>query len=92
MTGAGVRYLTVTYRHGRPLAGYLYLPRQAGEKSFRTSTAESGLVIDYGAGGNAIGIEITSPTRLTASDLNRVLAALSSPAVDPLELAPLRTA
>ena len=30
-------YLEVTYRHGRPLAAYLYLPRRPGQKSFRTS-------------------------------------------------------
>ena len=29
-------YLEVTYRHGQPLAAYLYLPRETRSKSVRT--------------------------------------------------------
>jgi hypothetical protein len=48
-------YLEVTYRHGRPLAAYLYLPRQPGEKSYKTTKAHQGLIIDCGERGNPIG-------------------------------------
>jgi hypothetical protein len=40
-------YLEVTFRRGRPLAAYLYLPRQPNDKSYRTKRAEPGLVIDF---------------------------------------------
>ena len=35
-------YLEVTYRKGRPLAAYYYLPRRDGDKSARTERAERG--------------------------------------------------
>src|SRR5439155_10942036 len=40
-------YLEVTFRHGRPLAAYLYVARQPADKSYRTAKAEPGLVIDF---------------------------------------------
>ncbi len=32
----GKRYLEVTYRDGKPVAAYLYLQRQSGDRSVRT--------------------------------------------------------
>ena len=40
-------YLEVTFRHGRPMAAYYHLPREAGQRSVRTRRVEPGLVIDY---------------------------------------------
>lgn len=40
-------YLEVTFRHGRPLAAYLYLPREPSDQSHRTEKAAPGLVIDF---------------------------------------------
>ena len=85
-------YLEVTYRHGRPLAAYYYLPRDAGEKSVRTRRAEPGLVIDYSEGGRPIGIEITAPTKISVAALNTVLEGLGYPAVNHADLAPLLAA
>lgn len=49
------RYLEVTYRLGKPLAAYLYLPRQPGDKSVRTQRDEkTGLVSDFAADGRLI--------------------------------------
>ena len=56
-------YLEDTFRRGRPLAAYLYLPRRGREKSYRTTRAESGLVIDFNREEKPMGIEITAPTR-----------------------------
>lgn len=67
-------YLEVTFRHGRPIAAYLYLPREIGEKSYRTSKAEPGMVVDFGQSGNPIGIEITAPTKITVADRSLVAA------------------
>jgi hypothetical protein len=85
-------YLEVTFRRGRPLAAYLYLPRQPKDRSYRTERVEPGLVIDYGRRGKPISIEITAPAKLSAPALNRVLRRLGIPTVSPADLAPLRAA
>ena len=58
-------YLEVTFRHGRVLAAYLYLPRRTSDKSYRTARVESGLVIDFNRTGKPIGVEITAPTKVS---------------------------
>lgn len=85
-------YLEVTFRHGRPLAAYLYLPRDPGDKSYRTEKATPGLVIDFNRSGKPIGIEITAPAQSSAAALNRVLRRLGLPTVTRADLAPLRAA
>ena len=85
-------YLEVTYRHGRALAAYLYLPRRAGEKSYRVGRSEPGLLVDYSRTGKPIGIEITAPTKVSMAKLNRLLRALKQPQLKRADLAPLRAA
>ena len=85
-------YLEVTYRHGRPIAAYYYLPREAGQKSVRTRRVEPGLIIDFTTDGRAIGIEITAPSSTPLSAINRVLASLGLPKLTRAEFAPLRLA
>lgn len=82
-------YLEVTYRNGRPLAAYYYLPRRSGDRAHRTSRGPSGLLIDYTRGGRAIGIEITAPSMLSLSVMNRVLRDLGQRPVKRAELSPL---
>jgi uncharacterized protein YuzE len=86
------RYLEVTFRRGRPLAAYLYLPRAAHAKSARTEDAGSGLRVDYDAHGVPIGIEITAPTAVTVAHVNALLAKLGVSGVEPEDWAPLRAA
>jgi uncharacterized protein YuzE len=85
-------YLEVTYRQGRAMAAYLYLPRRPGERSFRSRKADPGLVIDFNRSGKPIGIEITAPDKVTAAALNRVLRDLGLDPIRRLDLAPLRAA
>lgn len=85
-------YLEITYRHGRPVAAYLYLPRASDEKSARTERIEPGLVIDFGPSGRAIGIEITAPSAISPADLNRALANLGQAPLAINDLAPLQAA
>jgi len=85
-------YLEVTFRKGRPLAAYFYLPRQDGDRSVRTSRASGGLVVDYASDGRPIGIEITAPSRLVLSDLNQLLSKLGHGPVAREDLAPLAAA
>ena len=40
------------------MAAYYYLPRGSDQKSVRTRRVEPGLIVDFGADGQAIGIEI----------------------------------
>jgi uncharacterized protein YuzE len=85
-------YLEVTFRQGRPLAAYLYLPRQAGEKSASTQRVEPGMVIDFGPSGNPIGIEITAPSQISLVGINTLLEKLGIPPVAQADLAPLLAA
>jgi hypothetical protein len=82
-------YLEVTYRKGRALAAYYYLPRNDGDTSVRTERDECGLLVDYADDGRAIGIEITSPSLLDLSALNRLLQRLGHDPVERDDLAPL---
>ncbi|HEX4965199.1 MAG TPA: DUF2283 domain-containing protein [Thermoanaerobaculia bacterium] len=85
-------YLEVTFRHGRAMAAYLYLPRQADEKSASAKRVEPGMVIDFGPRGNPIGIEITAPSRITLANVNDLLESLELPPVAKDDLAPLLAA
>jgi len=64
-------YLEVTFRRGRRLVAYLYLPRAEREKSYRNVRAEAGLLIDSNREGRPVGIEITAPTRVSLASLNK---------------------
>ena len=85
-------YLEVTFRHGRAMAAYLYLPRQAGEKSTSTKRVEPGMVVDFSASGKPIGIEITAPHQITLQAINDVLEELRIPPLADADLAPLLAA
>ena len=86
------RYLQVTYRKGRPLAAYLYLPRQVGDKSARSVRCDGGLVLDFAADGRAIGVEITAPRATTLEVLNRALVQAQLEPVSAEEIRPLLAA
>jgi Protein of unknown function (DUF2283) len=84
------RYLEMTFRKGRPLAAYLHLPRAAGVKSARTEEMAPGILADFAASGEPIGLEITAPTQVTAEQINAVLTQLCLAPITPEELAPLK--
>ena len=86
------RYLEVTFRKGKPLAAYLYLPRSVGAKSTRTEEALPGVLVDFSASGEPIGLEIITLTSVTVSQINVVLSKLGLAAISPEELAPLQAA
>jgi uncharacterized protein YuzE len=85
-------YLEVTFRHGRPMAAYYYLPRRPKDKSYRTKRIEPGLVIDFARDGKPIGIEIVAPDKLTLSVFNHVLRELGFRPLKRADLAPLMAA
>lgn len=86
------RYLEVTFRRGRPIAAYYYLPRKPGDKSARTERREHGLLVDFAADGRPIGIEITAPRQVTLEAMNRALAELAESPASIEEFAPVTAA
>lgn len=86
------RYLQVTFRKGKPLAAYLYLPRASGAKNVRTQEEAPGVLVDFAANGEPIGLEITAPTRVAVEEINAVLEKLGLAAISPEEMAPLKAA
>jgi uncharacterized protein YuzE len=89
MTG---HYLEVTFRRGKPVAAYYYLPRRPGQKSYRTMLADPGIVVDFSRSGKPIGIEITAPGKISLSAINRVFRKLGLAAIKSSDLAPLLAA
>ena len=86
------RYLEVTFRKGKPLAAYVYLPRHEEMKSTKTVEAAPGILVDYAGSGEPIGLEITAPEHVTVEQINAVLAPLGVSGMTPEEFAPLRAA
>jgi len=86
------RYLEVTFRNGKLIAAYLYLPRRPGDVSVRTERRAEGLLIDFTADNRAIGIEIASPHRVSLEAINTVLNSVHQEPATPEELAPLAAA
>jgi hypothetical protein len=83
------RYLEVTYRKGKPLAAYLYLPRRGGDLSVRAEPHGPGFLVDWTQDGHPIGIEMPSPSLVTVEGLNRVLSELHLDPVAPEEVGPV---
>lgn len=86
------RNLEFTYRKGKPLAAYLFLPRRTGDRSARRQRFSETLVIDYAADGRAIGIEIVLPQSVTEVEINRALAHVNQSPLPDEEFAPLKAA
>jgi uncharacterized protein YuzE len=81
-------YLEVTFRKGRALAAYLYLPRRPSDVSARTEKRPGGIVVDYAADGRPIGIEITTPHSVSLNAVNEIVSQVDEPA-QMADLAPL---
>lgn len=86
------RYLEVTYCDGKPLAAYLHLPNDGGGPSARTEELAVGVLADYAANGQVIGLEITAPGFVTVDSVNRALTGLGIAALTPEEAGPLLAA
>ena len=86
------RYLEVTFRKGKVLAAYLYLPRPTGMRSARTETVAPGLLADFDAQGNLIGLELTVPHEVSLRAINAVLRKAGALEIEAAELAPLMAA
>lgn len=83
------RYLEISYRNGRPIAAYLYLPRREGDHSVRAEDLGGGLIADFSADGRAIGLEILSPLSTSLETLNLALARIKEAPLSSDEARPL---
>lgn len=81
--------LDVTYRKGRALAAYYYLPRREQDRSVRTERLDGGFLVDFSSDGTPIGIEIPSPARFDLAALNKALERLGQDPVRAEDFAPL---
>jgi hypothetical protein len=87
------RSLQVTYRKGRAFAAYLHFSHPTGEKSAKTVASEDGLlIVDYGATGRPVGVEITAPQAVPLERLNQLLAELGEPPMAEQDYKPVRAA
>jgi hypothetical protein len=87
------RSLQVTYRKGRAFSAYLHFLHTTGQKSAKSVASLDGLlVVDYGAAGRPIGVEITAPQAVPLERLNLLLAELGEPPLTEHESKPLRAA
>ena len=84
--------LRITYFHGNVVAAYYSLPRDSRAPSVRTRRADPGLVIDFAADDQPLGIEITEPERLTLEGFSAARAELGLEPVPEAELGPLLAA
>lgn len=86
------RYLRVSYRKGKPYAGYYYLTSIGPGGVKRSRKFGGSLVADFGAEGEPLGVEIINPGSVTFEDFNAVLRELGVEEMAPEEFAPLDAA
>jgi len=79
-------------RHGRPIAAYFQLPRQADDTAARTERIDDVLLVDRAADGRPIGVEITDPARFDPDTFFGLLDTLGHPSIARDELRPLTAA
>jgi hypothetical protein len=88
--------LEVTFRKGKAFAAYLYLARDLagtkGMKVARSSERQHGLIVDFNAEGDPLGVEITAPSLVELDELNELLRELHAEPLTPTDLAPLLAA
>lgn len=84
--------LKVTYRRGRPIAAYVYLPRQAGDRVAATERLDPAVLLDRSDDGRLIGVEIVDPGLCGPDRLIEILRSLGQDKIDREELGPLAAA
>ena len=85
-------YLEVTFRYGKPLAAYFYLPRKEGDYSYSVKKHGPGLIVDLTEDGRPIGIEMAIPDTVTVEAVNEILHFYGLNPIESQDLAPLKKA
>lgn len=84
--------LQMTYRNGKPVAAYIGLGRALGERCVRSEEVCPEIVVDFGADGRPLGIEVIDPISTTSDDLYGVFDTLGLRRPSPGSLSPLTAA
>ncbi|MFP4058720.1 MAG: DUF2283 domain-containing protein [Candidatus Brocadiia bacterium] len=82
-------FLEVTYRKGKPFAGYLYLSEARPRTPCRTEEIRPGVLIDLDDDGEPLGIEFLSPGAVSPDDLRAIESRLSGTRLEPEDLRPI---
>ena len=82
-------FLEVTYRRGKPFAGYLHFREAPSDVPCRTEEIQPGILVDVTADGQVVGIEFLSPDRLTPDDVKAIQGALVGQSLPVEDLAPI---
>ncbi len=82
-------YLEITYRKGKPVAGYLYLSEPPHQERCRTEEVSPGVLVDIGPDGEALGIEFLSPGSVTPEDLQAISRRLRGVEIPTEDLSPV---
>ena len=82
-------FLEVSYRKGKPFAGYLYLSAARPRTPCRTEEIRPGVLIDTGEDGEPLGIEFLSPGSVTLDDLRAIEAHLRGARLQREDLRPI---
>ena len=82
-------FLEVTYRKGKPFAGYLNLRKPPEGSPCRTEEIRPGILIDLAPDGLPVGIEFLSPGRVTAHDIDAIRRYLREEDLPAEDLAPI---
>jgi uncharacterized protein YuzE len=78
----------ITYRRGKPLAAYIYMPSRGERRSVRTEEVRPNLLIDYAEDGTVLGIEVLS-LKLSSEDIYAAFDHVGLNRPDPRELRPI---
>jgi hypothetical protein len=85
-------FLEVTYRKGKPFAAYLYFRRHANCRVESSRELVPGLVADFDAADQPVGLEIISPASVGPAQIRKAAGMLHIPPVPAADLVPLKAA
>ena len=82
-------FLEVSYRKGKPFAGYLHLTEPSAVGSCRTEELRPGILLDIAPDGEAMWIEFLSPGKVKPDDLQAIRERFGEGQVAVADLAPI---
>jgi uncharacterized protein YuzE len=82
-------FLEVTYRRGKPVAGYLYLSEPSSGTPCQTRHVRPDVLVDIDSNGRALGVEFLAPGFVTPEDVEAIVRCLDGVPVPTEDLSPI---
>ena len=82
-------FLEVTYRRGKPVAGYLYLGEPSSGAPCETKHVRLDGLVDIDSNGEALGVEFLAPGFVTPEDIQAIVRCLHGVPVPTEDLSPI---